>query len=196
MIYFATGGGNTFDWASVIVPSAIALVIALLGVWAGLARYQQKVDDAKADIKKLQDDVHKMQMKLTEVSTKLEERTSSSESRVLKRKSPLSLNDYGEKILKASGGDAFVINHLDDLVEKIKKKAPKSAYDVQTYARDVIREVSNEERFVPIKDYAFKEGLDIDLFILVMGVFLRDLALPKLGCKPEDIDASDPTKKS
>jgi len=194
LMYFADS--NTIGWLQIVVPTGVTLLIMLFGGWALVAKYQQKIDDAKEDIKELKKDVHGVQMKLTEVSTKLEERTGNSEAKVLTRNSPLALNDYGEKILKDSGGDSFVITNLDDLVSKVKAMNPKSAYDVQENSREVVRSISNEQRFIPIKDYAYKEGIDLNLLIVVMGVYLRDLALPKLGFKPEDIDASDPTKKS
>ena len=195
MTYLLADSTTTIGWLQIVVPTGVSLLVALIGGWAVVAKYQQKIDDAKEDIKELKKEVGDLKVKHTEVATKLEERTGSAEAKVLKRKSPVSLNDYGEKILKESTGDSFVINNLDNLVEKIKRKNPGSAYDVQVYAKDVISEVSSEDRFVPIKDYAFKEGLDLEVLVVVMGVYLRDLALSRLGFKPEDLDATDPTKK-
>lgn len=194
MLYFADS--NTIGWLQIVVPTGVTLLIMLFGGWALVAKYQQKIDDAKEDIKDLKRDVHELQMKLTEVSTKLEERTGNSEAKVLTRNSPVALNDYGQKLLRDSGGDRFVVTNLEELVDKIKKLGFKSAYDVQENAKGVIESITNEERFVPIKDYAYKEGIELNLINTVMGVYLRDLALPKLGFKPEDIDASDPKNKA
>ena len=59
---------------------------------------------------------------------------------------------------------------------------------------NVLRMISKEDRFIPLKDYLFKEGLDLDELILIIGIYLRDLALPRLGFKLEEIDKTDPNK--
>ena len=55
--------------------------------------------------------------------------------------------------------------------------------------------LSKEDRFIPLKDSTFKEGLDLDELILILVVCLaRDLALTSLGFKLEEIDKTDPNK--
>jgi hypothetical protein len=53
----------------------------------------------------------------------------------------------------------------------------------------------NDDVFNSVKDYAFREGLDLDIIIQVMAIELRDRILRKKGWNVDDIDKHDPTLK-
>lgn len=118
--------------------------------------------------------------RLAECSTKIDERTTSSAA-LTKRKSPISLTEKGDELLKRSGTDKFVLENKDYLLSKIKEHNPKTAYDVQEWCKTVLENVSNEDIFTPLKNYLFKEGLPLDSLIIVGQIYLRDIALPLLG---------------
>jgi hypothetical protein len=99
----------------------------------------------------------------------------------IQSKSPLALTDKGKAVLLDSKGKDFIEDNKKVLLEKIHLHNPKTAYDVQTYSEEVIKEQSNLEGFNPIKNYAFKEGIELGIIIKIMGIFLRDLALPENG---------------
>ena len=181
------------------IVSIISIILGALAGWGAAAikigKYIQTVDDLKTKVSALEKDIKEHSNKLTECSTKIDERTQSYASTLTKRKSPVSLNEKGEALLKESGSDKFILENKDEFVEKIKNKNPHSAYDIQEYADEVISTLKNHERIIPFKDYAYKEGLDLEQSIfIVMGLYLRDIALSLLGYKPEDIDKSDPAK--
>lgn len=95
--------------------------------------------------------------------------------------SPISLTEKGKLVLFESKGHDFVEKNKKALLDEIKSKKPKTAYDVQTYSEEVINEQIDLEDFNPIKNYAFKEGIELGIIIKIMGIYLRDFALSDNG---------------
>jgi len=95
--------------------------------------------------------------------------------------SPITFTDKGKLVLFESKGHDFIEKNKQSLLDEIKSKKPKTAYDVQTYSEEIIKEKSNEEGFNSIKNYAFKEGIELGIIIKIMGIYLRDFALTDNG---------------
>jgi hypothetical protein len=180
------------QYANVFIPLVVSIITAVVA----FIIYREKVNRLEEDMKELKQDMKSMNNDLIECKTKIEERTKSSPAVYAKSESPISLTDKGEDILKRSGADAFVLQNQQEFVDKVKKKNPQTAYDVQACAKEVIQLIVDEKRFNKFKDFVFKEGIDLDPIFLVMGIYLRDIALPLLGFKPEDIDKNDPNHNS
>lgn len=178
----------------VIDTSAVltALLVSSLGALVTFGVYREKVSQHGKDILDLKRDAKDFNARLIEYCTKLDERTGNTVEKFVRRKSPLSLTPFGEDLINAINGKKYVLDNKDRLVELIKAKNPKSAYDVQEYARKVIEDLQTNDDFIPFKDHAFKEGLQLEFIIVVLSIFLRDTALPVLGFTPEQIDESDP----
>ncbi len=185
----------SIELVNIIITVIIATISALVVAFLWIGQYKHKVDTLEKEIETLKKEYKEMSTQLTECSTKLDERTQNLATSLTKRKSPLSLNEKGEDILSRSGSNKFVLENQEELVKKIKDKNPKSAYDVQVYAREVVESLQNEDRFTPFKDFAYKEGFDIEFIFIVMSIYLRDIALPLLGYTKEEVDKTDPTKK-
>lgn len=96
---------------------------------------------------------------------------------------PISLSKEGKIVYYDSTGYHFLYLYRKELIDKIKSLNPQSPYDVQTYAVDVLKEVSNDESFNLIKTYAFKNGMDLDIIIRIMSIPLREFALKELNFK-------------
>jgi predicted RNase H-like nuclease (RuvC/YqgF family) len=178
-----------------VINLVIGFIAGFVGVAIAIGEYKNRVKSLEDKIEKLDKEVKQNSTDLTEYKTKLEERTASYSSRLTKRKSPVSLTEIGEDLLKRSGSDKFVTDNKNELIEKIKYLKPQTAYDVQIDAKSVVEALRDEERFKTFKDYAFKEGIELEDIFIVMSIFLRDLALPELGFNPEDIDKHDPKKQ-
>ncbi len=175
-----------------IVQILISGVVGFLTAMYKLGKYEEKVNALEKKVDRLENDNRELSRNLTECSTKIDERTQNLASTLTKRKSPLSLTEKGEQLLKSSGSDKFVLDNKDDLVQKIKEKNPKTAYDVQVASREVVESIQNEDRFNSLKDYAYKEGIDLEAIFIVMSLYLRDMALALLGYTMEQLDESDP----
>lgn len=111
------------------------------------------------------------------------------EERVTKAHSPIQLNQKGKEILEKSGIKDFVDNALPQFLDEIKEKKPQNAYQVQVFSREVIfRAKLNPEILNKLQVGAFSVGADLDTLLIVGAIYLRDLVLPKLGLKFEDLD--------
>ncbi len=183
--------------------TVILLVDIVIGGFAGflaatfkMGEYTQKINYLENRVAELEKDHKTFSKDLTECSTKIDERTSAGSSSLTKRKSPISLNEKGEDILKRSGSDKFVLENQKELVQKIKEKNPTTAYDVQEYARTVVESLQNEQRFIPFKDFVYKEGFPLSHIFTVMSLYLRDIAIPLLGFTLEQVDQTDPARKN
>lgn len=179
-----------------IVTTFIGILISgISGLAAAswrIGKYQQIVDSLKADVDRQKSQISKLERDLVRCETIIDERTVNSAQKYVKSESPASLTDEGSRLLKVSGAEKFILDNQAELIDKIREKEPKTAYDVQEIARAIVGSYQNKPQFIPLKNYAFQTGLELSNIILVAGVFLRDLALPQLGYTPEDVDNSDP----
>lgn len=176
-------------------PYISVAVSIILSVGAGLLVFWGKFASAQTEIKNLKDRLDKAEAKLTDACEKLAKEEGRGErdrahDDLVKRESPISLTDKGKALLLDSGGQAYIEANKSALIEAIRAKTPTSAYDVQEMAKQVIQEKSSSPEFVPIKNYLYSEGLDLERAVTVLGIHLRDEAFPVLGFNPNDIDST------
>ena len=89
---------------------------------------------------------------------------------------PYRLTEDGEKHLLASGGKACIDINLDFFILELEKANPKTAYDAEKEATNVLYDNSDKQFFNGIKDYVFldPEGITLTATILAMSIYLRD----------------------
>lgn len=154
--------------ASTII-AIINLVITLIGISYWFGKYAEKINNLEKNSASIQD--------LRERLAKVEAGKANISSQYFQANSPLSLTDKGKAVLLDSSGKDYIEKNKDVLLKQIKERSPKNAYDVQEYSIDIIKSKTQLDDFNPIKNYAFKEGLDFDLVIKILGIYLRDFAL-------------------
>lgn len=116
-------------------------------------------------------------------------------SSITQNKSPITLTETGSKLLKESSADVFVDKNYDELLKKVQDhKTPLSAYDVQEKCKEVIASYKGDDRFVPLKDFAFKQGIELNLIQIVASIYLRDKVLPSFGFTQKDVDKTTPVQ--
>lgn len=180
-------------------PYIGAGISILLGGLSGLFVFWGRFSSAQTEIKNLKEKVTDLEKRLNEACEKLAKEEGRNErdrahDDYVKRDSPLSLTDKGKALLLDSGGESYVEANKKTLIDAIKTKKPQSAYDVQEFAREAIAERADTKEFVPIKNYLYEQGLDLERATRVLGIYLRDMALTELGFTPEDVDKSEPKK--
>ena len=181
--------GNENIWlqyANVFIPIGVSVVGVIIGIFV----YKEKVKNLEENMKEVKADLKEIRDKVIACETSLKEREP-----FTKRKSPVGLTDRGKEFLNNSGGKDFIDNNFAVLKLEIEKSDPKTAYDVQEKSKVVLKNMANTDIFNPLKEFLFKEGLELDDLITVMGIYLRDKFLPEKGFLPEDVDKTDPTKK-
>lgn len=106
--------------------------------------------------------------------------------------SPRTLNTYGLDILEKSGGMKFLEENKGFLVGEIEKLKPKTALDVENFALGVLRFRSNDDIFIPLKNWVYnapsmevagedgaltKKDISMDDVLFIVSLPLRDIYL-------------------
>lgn len=105
-----------------------------------------------------------------------------------KKKSPVSLTDRGISFLQHSGGEKFVDDNFNELLESVNKLNPSTAYDVQEDAKKVVEALKDDARLDPLKEFLFKDGSTLEELFTVMSIHLRDKILKHKNLNVSDID--------
>lgn len=96
--------------------------------------------------------------------------------------SPLKLTEYGEKVLQDFGFYKVLESSKEQLISQVFQMDPKTNYDIQEDAKTVIRQTfeSDDPIFASMKEYAFNNGLPIELVIPPASIVLRDEVMKQL----------------
>lgn len=172
--------------AGIIISGLISFLIASVRIGV----YKNKVDTAVKDIDDGRKETKEIRDKVIACETSLKEREP-----LTRKKSPVILTDRGNKILIDSKGKDFVDKNYAELKKKVEEKGTQTSYDIQESSRTVINDLQNDARMNEIKDYLFKEGMEIDNIVEVLGIYLRDLILKERGIDVSDIDKYGEPKK-
>jgi uncharacterized protein YihD (DUF1040 family) len=159
-----------FPFINLVVGGMGGVIVVLIK----MAKYQQKVDDLKEDMKEA---IKKIDALRTDADTLKEFRSNAQkfiDKNLYESKSPLQLSEFGKKIVEESGFARIFSECKDDLVQKLKQKDPKNQYDVQEKARALMNELGEYIPFQQIKTYAFKNGLDFLQILRAGSILLRD----------------------
>ncbi len=175
------------QYSNVFIPLGVSIVTGIISFFV----YKSKVDRLEQDVKEIRLDCREVRDKVIKCETALDYKEP-----LTKRKSPVTLTDRGNRILIESGGQSFVDKNYEELKQKIEKEKPATSYDIQETAKQVIDEIKDDTRINPIKEYLFKEGMEIGDIIVVLGIYLRDKILKERGVTVDDIDKYDPEKKT
>lgn len=169
---------------SVFLPT-ITFLIGIIGYFLkdkvrGLAendhRLDQKVDGIKEKIDKICDRISNLEGRFGigySVSS-----------------SPIHLTEKGEELLTASGAKKILDNKenqkkiLDQILADPK---PKTAYDAQEKTKEVIEKMVDEDLFIPVKDYVFQKGIELEVVLHVSSIYFRDIVLDKLQLTKTDL---------
>jgi hypothetical protein len=171
---------DTLSW---LVPLLVSAASGLVTFYSTQRIIQVKLDRLEEDMKDMTAQGRDLRDKVIACETILKER-----GPVVQSHSPLALTERGQAMLEESGGKEYLKKHLKELTEAIRKHKPKSAYDVQELAKETIEARTDSEEFTPMKDYLYLEGAALEELVQVLGIELRDEALPALGFNVAELD--------
>lgn len=147
-----------------------------------LSRVETKIDGIDSDIGEIKKDLKALQSR----SLRFEAATHEIQS-ILQRAgaqlnqpllispgSPLKLTELGEDLAQKIDGYNFIEKNKDFFFVLIDKNNPSSDYDVQELSKKVLTDSINHPVLNPIKEYAYENGMSLDIFIGVLGIILRD----------------------
>ena len=173
--------------AGVIISALVSFLIAS----SRIGEYKNKVDTAVSDITDLKKELKEVRDKAVACETSLKEREP-----LTRKRSPIALTDRGSKVLNESGGKKFIEDNYEELKNNVDEKKPETSYDIQEISRNVIEEMKNDQRLNSLKEYLFKEGMELDDIVEVLGIYLRDKILNDKKLSVKDIDNYDPKRKN
>ena len=162
-----------------IIGGLIPTLLALLGGLVFLGRKLEQIDKSAESIETIETQINEFSKTLA----KLEEFKISTQkfidNKIYQSQSPLSLTEFGEKLIKDSGFRRIFDKEKDVLVAELEKKQPKTKYDVQEKARELMNELQEYLPFQAIKKYAFEHGQDYGQILRAGAIPLRDYFLKK-----------------
>lgn len=172
--------------AGVVISALISFLIASMRI----GEYKGKVDRACTDITKIENEQKGIRDKVIACETSLKEREP-----LTRKKSPVTLTERGTKVLNDSTGKKFIDDNYEELKKKVNDSNPETSYDIQELSRKVVEDLKDDSRLNTVKEYLFKEGMEIEEIINVLGIHLRDKILSEKGIGVDDIDKHTPNAK-
>ena len=169
--------------AGVVISALVSFIISSMKI----GEYKNKVDTAVGDIGKIEAELKEIRDKVIACETSLKEREP-----ITKRKSPVTLTERGSKILAESGGRIFIDSNYPELKKKVEDTKPQTSYDIQETSHAVIDGLKDDTRINGIKEYLFKEGMELSEMVDVLAIYLRDKILEERHIAVEDVDTHTP----
>lgn len=174
------------NWITIIIT-----VIGIGGTWITLSfkggklveklgHLNDHVSDIKIDVKK----IPILEVKVDAMWV----------SKYAQSQSPLQLNERGKKVLTDSAISEIVDNKYNDILETVKKLAPKNAYEAQEFIQSAVNAFMNDAELKnTLESRAFKTGENIFVILFVGSIYIRDRIIKELGFSVDDIDKYAPT---
>ena len=164
-----------------IVSLILSVLAAAVTAFIAIGRYKEKVDVLEKGQERLLNKIDDIKTDLDKLSEFKVNAQKFIDSQIYVAHSPLSLTDLGIQLVEASGFMKIFEVVKDDLVPKLEAKEPKTKYDVQETARELMGELVEYPAFESIKTYAYENGKDFEQILRAGAIPLRDYYLEKHG---------------
>jgi len=183
-----SGGLNAAEWIAIIAVF-ISIFLPLIALVFRSGRLFERLDFIKDSINELKPDVKEIPIINAKVNILWTDRFTES-------KSPMILNEKGEKILKDSKIEELTNKYFIQILDQIKQRNPQNAYQAQEILIEVVRNFKDTpECKNKLEEAAFITGVDIDSVLLVAAVNIRDKIIKDLNFERDDIDKYAPKNK-
>jgi len=111
--------------------------------------------------------------------------------------SPLKLTELGETVAKKLNIEKMIDDNWDFIYEHINDNVSnKTAYDIQQYCFYIteyyLESILLEDDIMKLKNFAYKEGEQIQDYSLIFNVIIRDKYFKAENILIDDVDLSDP----
>ncbi len=159
------------------------------GGWFLYKNLRTQIGGLEKDIENLDGDFKKLDKKVSFIGNRVSYIEGSLKINYTKSASPTVLTERGTGVLVKSGAKEIVDANKQKILDKIlADPKPTNAYDAQEKTRKVVEDMEDDPIFLPIKDYAFKKGINLYAILGIIAVYFRDFVLEELGFKIEDCD--------
>ena len=155
------------------------IIIELLKLNKSVGRLEARLDKLASTNDSHDISIRKLQMEMLEVRTFIKTKFLTSQTVLSEKKSPAQLNEFGRKLFADMGGSDFLSKNGIYLLQKMEEKNPKTAFDVESTAHEVLILATNEEMFNKIKNkvynYPYMDILKRDGEMVKYEVSLADV---------------------
>ena len=155
------------------------IIIELLKLSKSVGRLESRLDKIASTNDSHDISIRKLQMEMLEVRTFIKTKFPTSQTVLSEKKSPAQLNEFGRKLFADMGGSDFLSKNGIYLLQKMEEKNPKTAFDVESTAHEVLILATNEEMFNKIKNkvynYPYMDILKRDGEMVKYEVSLADV---------------------
>jgi hypothetical protein len=176
-----------------LLESAVGLAAIVLAAGVAWGTLKTKVGQLDKDVAEIKQDTKKFAKDMAVVKTIVQKEA---QDGYAVANSPRRLTERGANLLENSGIKELIDANRADILVEIKQKAPKTAYDAEICVMNVIENFfrNNEALNNALKEKTFALGENIEIVYFVGGIYFRDIALPEIGFKINDIDKSTDKK--
>lgn len=185
---------NTITLATTILTVIISAITSIAIISFTWGKLTQSVKNLEEGNEKFSSKLDKILEKIETVTNRishLEGQIVGSLDPLTKRNSPIKLTEKGEDVLTRSGAISIVDdpkNKRGILNKILADPTPTNAYDAQEKTINIINQMENDNIFMLLKSYAYKEGLDLHSILYAVAIYFRKYVLEELCFKEEDCD--------
>jgi type IV secretory pathway component VirB8 len=169
-----------------VLGSAFVLIFKAGGLNTKVGQIEKDVVEIKTDVKALDVKTAVLPSLVTTVNAIFNRVIGKG---VIESASPRTLTDHGRFLLEQSGTKEIVNERFDEVLNGVKTRSPKNAYQAEAAVIEVVKSlVADPQSLSRLQDGAFKLGTDTETLLLVGAIYVRDRIIEELGFRVEDID--------
>lgn len=194
---------------------AVALVIMFLALWLTYyitkkitlinAEHSQIKEEAKAVEERIDKRFGQMDKRIDKVETCMDEIrkdisflkgtievTLRSSGALTQAHSPISLTEKGKRVAEEIKADKIIATNWERMRATLDAEDLKTAYDIQQFCIETPEfeplRFFDETTVNHIKDFAFNQGMPIQMYYRMLGVIIRDRYFDEKGISLQDVD--------
>ena len=190
---------NIAEWISEAIKTDVGSGTFVVLVFGGGAYAVWKLSELTTKIcfiDKINDSIDEIRKKLSYLSGEFKS-LSEKNDRLFNSKSPIQINEKGEKIAEELSAKNIVLNHWEEIKIMIESKNLDNSYDIQEFCLDLViknTDVFAKDEIKTMKETAFNHGLGIYSIYRLVGLVIRDKYFEYKKIDISDIDKYDPKK--
>lgn len=189
------------------IINGVGIIIPILFYFILIGKYKEKISnneknitEIKNDIKSVNTNIHDIPWKMFDAIGRILGSKEMKAASFVQSRSPISLSEKGNNIAEKIKANEIIENHKNDLTKRVRNKTPKTAYEKQKFSEEIIQEyfikdIISEEEKISLQDFAYEEGYDLDSFLIIFSIKLRDIILEEDNHSYNEVDETDPTFK-
>lgn len=168
---------DNYSITTILSSGLISLVISGMTILLAVGRYKQKVDHLENAKDKTHLSLNEFRVDIAALKEFKVQAQKFIDKTIYKSSSRLTLTEFGLELIKDSGLAVIFVHEQDNLATMLYKMHPKTKYDAQEMARELMDNLKEYPAFSSIKTYAYSSGKDLGQILRAGAILLRDYYL-------------------